>query len=133
MASERLYALTIYGYRKPGMPEDEYHRYLSEHHAVLVRNHLVKMGIVRYTLTHNTSETKEMMKRIFGDLPEGHTSDCDCLAQIMFRDVEDYVRARNDPHYKEVIFPDHANFADSSRTLFVTGWVECHIVDGGIV
>lgn len=50
MASERLYALTIYGYRKPGMPEDEYHRYLSEHHAVLVRNHLVKMGIVRYTL-----------------------------------------------------------------------------------
>lgn len=50
MASERLYALTIYGYRKPGMPEDEYHHYLSDHHAVLVRNHLVKMGIVRYTL-----------------------------------------------------------------------------------
>lgn len=50
MASERLYALTIYGYRKPGMPEDAYHRYLSDHHAVLVRNHLVKLGIVRYTL-----------------------------------------------------------------------------------
>ncbi|PWY67991.1 hypothetical protein BO94DRAFT_611789 [Aspergillus sclerotioniger CBS 115572] len=133
MSSQRPYVLTICGFRKPGMDEDEYHRYLSEHHADVVKNHLVKFGITTYTLTHNTSETKEMMKRIFGNLPEGNTGDCDCYAQIVFRDVEDYVRARNDPYYKEAIFPDHANFADPSRTLFLTGWVEALIVDGKLV
>lgn len=73
------------------------------------------------------------MKRIFGDFPEGNTADYDCFIQILFRDVEDYIRAKNDQYYQNVIFPDHANFADSKRTVFVTGWMEAHIIGGQLV
>lgn len=50
MSSQRVYALTICAYRKEGMDEDEYHRYLSEHHAGLVKTHLAEAGIISYTM-----------------------------------------------------------------------------------
>lgn len=74
-----------------------------------------------------------MMSQIFGSFPEGCTAQYDCFIQILFNDVEDYIRAKNDPYYKDVIFPDHAHFADAKRTLFVTGWVETHILNGKAV
>ena len=73
------------------------------------------------------------MAQIFGDVPEGHIADCDCFIQIVFRDVQDYIAVKEDPHYKQVIFPDHANFADMTRTTMVTGWLETHVVDGKLV
>jgi hypothetical protein len=74
-----------------------------------------------------------MMGQIFGSFPEGKTADYDCFIQVLFKDVEDYIRAKEDPYYQNVINPDHANFADTTRTVFVTGWVESHIVDGNVV
>ncbi|KAJ5196747.1 hypothetical protein N7449_007226 [Penicillium cf. viridicatum] len=130
MPSQRVYALTICAYRKEGMSEGDYHSYLSEHHAKLVKTHLVKAGIVSYTMTHNTTETKQMLQQIFGHFPEGHTASYDCFIQIIFKDVKDYIRVKDDPYYRDVIFPDHVNFADPARTVFVTGWVETHIADG---
>lgn len=50
MSAQRVYALTICAYRKEGMSEDDYHSYLSQHHANLVKIHLVKTGIVSYTM-----------------------------------------------------------------------------------
>lgn len=50
MSGQRLYALTICAYKKEGMDEDEYHRYLSEHHAGLVKTHLAEAGIISYTM-----------------------------------------------------------------------------------
>ena len=58
MSSQRPYALTICGYRKPGMDEDEYHHYLSEHHAEIVKNHLVNFGIITYTLVSLSMHSK---------------------------------------------------------------------------
>lgn len=83
--------------------------------------------------THNTTETKQMLQQIFGNLPEGHTASYDCFIQILFKDVDDYIRAKDDPYYRDVIFPDHANFADPARTTFVTGWVETHISNAQLV
>lgn len=50
MTAQRLYALTICAYRKEGMSEDDYHQYLSEHHAQIVKTHLAQAGIVSYTM-----------------------------------------------------------------------------------
>lgn len=46
----KLFALTICAYRKPGMDEDAYHRYTSETHARYVKELLVKKKIVGYTM-----------------------------------------------------------------------------------
>lgn len=46
----RLYALTILGYRKVGMDEQEYHEYVSVRHAPCLKELLNKNGIVDYTI-----------------------------------------------------------------------------------
>ncbi|KAL9085530.1 MAG: hypothetical protein Q9165_007575 [Trypethelium subeluteriae] len=51
---------------------------------------------------------------------------------IVFKDVEDYLRARKDPHFINVVNPDHANFADPKRTKFAMGWFEEHVADGQV-
>jgi hypothetical protein len=47
---QRFFALTICGYRKPGMGEEEYHEYVSEKHAQCLKDLMVKNKIVRYTM-----------------------------------------------------------------------------------
>ncbi|EEA25242.1 conserved hypothetical protein [Talaromyces marneffei ATCC 18224] len=128
MSSPQLYTLTICACRKDGMDEDEYHQYLSDHHSKIVATHLASRGI-----THNTTETKKMMSQIFGNFPEGQTAGYDCFIQIVFKDVQDYIRAKDDPYYKEVILPDHTHFANTEKTFFVTGWLETHILNGQVV
>ncbi len=48
--SERLFALTICAYRKPGMDEEAYHQYVSEKHAPALTNLMVQNKIVDYTM-----------------------------------------------------------------------------------
>ena len=71
-----------------------------------------------------------MIGQMLPELPDDKIADYDALIQIVFRDVEDYISIRNDAHYKQVVLPDHANFADHTKTTMVTGWFERHIVGG---
>ena len=48
--TERLLCLSILGYRKPGMSEEDYHKYLTNVHRPLVQSLMVKYGIVQYTM-----------------------------------------------------------------------------------
>lgn len=48
--THRLFSVTICATRKPGMGEDEYHRYISETHAPLLKRLLVEKKIVDYTM-----------------------------------------------------------------------------------
>lgn len=60
-------------------------------------------------------------------------ADCDAFVQIVFRDFQDYVNVREDPHFKEVVAHDHVNFADGAKTRMVIGWLDVHIADGKLV
>ncbi|KAK3331715.1 EthD domain-containing protein [Cercophora scortea] len=131
--SPRLFSLTIFGYRKEGMSEKDYHDYVSETHSGHLTALLAKNEIVSYTMQHNTTEHRRMLAEILPEMPAGMESDCDLVVQIIFKDLQDYLRVRNDRHYAEVVGPDHANFADPHKTRFVTGWYEVHISDGRVV
>lgn len=48
-ASQPLLCLTITGYKKPGMPDDEYRAYMAKQHASLVGPLMEEYGIVSYT------------------------------------------------------------------------------------
>lgn len=58
----RLFSVTICATRKPGMGEDEYHRYISETHAPLLKRLLVEKKIVDYTMAS--------VSKLFGPQPE---------------------------------------------------------------
>ena len=42
--------LSVCAYRKPGMSEEDYHKYMSEVHAPLVKDLMVKYGIVSWEM-----------------------------------------------------------------------------------
>lgn len=68
-----------------------------------------------------------------GRLPAENVSDCDAVIQIVFKDLDDYLRVRQDPHFIRVVNPDHVNFADLEKTRFSMGWFEVHVADGKVV
>lgn len=82
---------------------------------------------------HNSSHGRSLMSQLYPNMPEDKVHDADCVVQIVFKDVEDYKKVKNDEKYHRVIDPDHDNFADRSRTKFVTGWFEFMVTDGEVV
>lgn len=47
---KKVYSVTIFGYKKPGMDDDEYHKYVSETHSGHLKALLAKNDIVSYTM-----------------------------------------------------------------------------------
>lgn len=44
--------LTFLAYRKPGLSEEEFHRYWTEEHAPLVKEWQARCGVLQYTQVH---------------------------------------------------------------------------------
>ena len=63
--SRELLCLNILGYRKPGMSIEDYRKYLTENHAPLVRDLMVKYGFVGYNIVshHLMSLTSATRRR----------------------------------------------------------------------
>ncbi len=48
-----------------------------------------------------------------------NVADFDCFSQVVFESVEHYKKMKEDPYYKEYLFEDHKNFADTKRSQYV--------------
>ncbi|KAI4122510.1 MAG: hypothetical protein LQ338_005779 [Usnochroma carphineum] len=142
--SQRLFAVTISAKRKPGMDEDAYHKYISETHAGHLKHLLVENKIVDYTMVgadpgvtapsqHNTSELMKDIDTLFPNLSSVNHSPYDAFVTIVFRNMQNYINVKNDPHYMSVVNPDHANFADGPSTMMSFGWFEKHVANGKLV
>ncbi|KAL4761850.1 EthD domain-containing protein [Aspergillus foveolatus] len=128
---DRLLCLTILGYRKPGMSEEAYRKHMIEHSAPLTKDLMIKYGILRWTVIHNPTETRELMYEIM-DPQMANIADYDCFSQVVFRNFEDYKKIKDDPWYKEHLVGDHENFADTKRSKMTIGWIT-QFIDRGVV
>lgn len=55
------------------------------------------------------------MNQIY-DRQMSNIADYDCFSQVVFESVEHYKMMKEDPYYKEHLFGDHENFADTQRS-----------------
>lgn len=44
-------------------------------------------------------------------------ADFDCFSQVVFKDIEDYKRMKQDPWYKAHLVDDHEKFAYTKRSM----------------
>lgn len=57
-----------------------------------------------------------LLAQIF-DRQFSNISNYDCIVQITFREISDFVNFKNDPKYRELIMGDHDQFADTKKSL----------------
>lgn len=128
----RLYCLTVCGYRKPTLSEEEYGEYMTKKHSQLLKGLMAKYGVIRWTQTHNTTETRTLMGTLY-DPKFTNVADFDCFSQFVLESVDNLVRMKQDPLFTDAIRDDHKNFADATRTKITMGYIEEFITDGKVV
>lgn len=69
------------------------------------------------------------MSKIY-DHQMANVADFDCFSQVIFHDLEDYIKMKQDPVYQENLVKDHEQFADTRRSSMTIGWVSEFIRDG---
>lgn len=53
------------------------------------------------------------------DSQMANIADFDCFSQVVFESLDDYKKLKQDPWYKEKLYNDHENFADTERSMLV--------------
>ncbi|KAH8589375.1 EthD domain-containing protein [Bisporella sp. PMI_857] len=124
--------LTILGYRRPGMSQEDYRHHMTKISAPMTKDLMVKYGVKRWTQIHNTDETRALMNHIY-DRQMRNLADYDCFSQVVFKDVEHYKAMKEDPWYKEHLVNDHEKFADTQKSKMTIGWIVEFIRDGEVV
>ena len=54
----------------------------------------------------------------------------DVIVTIVMPDIDTWVRLKADPFFKQDVAPDHARFADTTRSQMMLGWYTPLLTDG---
>ncbi|UNI23895.1 hypothetical protein JDV02_009687 [Purpureocillium takamizusanense] len=131
-AGKKYLCLHILGFKKSTVSYAEYRDYMVNVHAPLVRDLLVKYGIVEWSMTHPDENSPEMFDKIRDGL-FSNMAPFDVCVSIVMPDIETFVRFKTDPFFQVDVEPDHGKFADLRRSQMFVGWFTPLIKDGKVV
>ncbi|KAL5049761.1 hypothetical protein BDW71DRAFT_204457 [Aspergillus fruticulosus] len=116
--------ITITGIRKPGLDESSFHEYITTYHAPLALPFLLKYGVKEYNLLDQFTtftphaEHMQMSKKL---------AEYDYIVQFVMDDIEHFKKLWEDEEFRKSVKPDHANFADETKSGFDIDWLQDEI------
>lgn len=146
---EQVLKITILQHRNPSMTEDKFHTHWTEKHAPLASAWFARNNILGYRqVSTETSRAAELFlipcqyhtPKATRDLVAGAAnnfgwtlSSYDGHVEILVRNMDDLVKAMQDPEYPERVAPDEARFLDHATSMVTVGWEEVYVLDGKVV
>ncbi|KAL4989325.1 EthD domain-containing protein [Aspergillus falconensis] len=130
--------ITITGIRKPGLDESSFHEYITTYHAPLALPFLLKYGVKEYNLVLLLPTSSQTLR--VGELLTGYVqldqfttftphaehmqmskklAEYDYIVQFVMDDIEHFKKLWEDEEFRKSVKPDHANFADETKSGFV--------------
>lgn len=82
---------------------------------------------------HTPASVRELTSKITGSLGQSNIANYDGFVELLMRDLDCLVRAREDPYYKETVARDEEKILDMGRTQMTVGWEEVYVQDGKVV
>ncbi|KID82418.1 conidial pigment polyketide synthase PksP/Alb1 [Metarhizium guizhouense ARSEF 977] len=131
-SNNKLLCLNILGFKKQGISTEEYRSYMLNVHAPLVAQLMEKHGFLHWSMTHTPDESRQLMDQIH-DAQFSNIAPYDCCVQLVFPDIECFVRMKADPFFKQMVGPDHEKFADTKRSQMMIGWFSPLMMNGKLV
>lgn len=101
--------------RRPGLPEEEFHRYWREVHGPLVQRHASALRIQRYVQHHHVAHVVGEASATARDAPEPF----DGIAELTWASVEDLAEAATTTAGVDAtreLLADEARFIDFARS-----------------
>nr|QLM00042.1 EthD superfamily protein [Xylaria schweinitzii] len=116
--------VTICGYKKGNVSDEDFHHYMAQVCAPLGRDLMMKYGIVRFTQRflhlarqiYNTTEIRAAINQLY-DPTLTKLADFDLFSQIVFKKLEDFRKFKQDPIYKTRLTVHHDDFVDTKRSM----------------
>ncbi|KAJ9603538.1 hypothetical protein H2200_011724 [Cladophialophora chaetospira] len=133
---QRFIRLSFFAKRKSHLTENEFHEYWTQRHRALAADWLAKHGVVRYTQFgkyHTHSSAQSSAEADFPALQGLPKLEFDGVAEFLMPDAASFHKAREDPYYQAVVFPDEEKLFEWETAKWTVGWEEVWIKDGKVV
>nr|QDK64759.1 AshZ [Aschersonia paraphysata] len=129
MESQQPLCLNILSYKKDGITSEEYKHYMVNEHGPLVAGLMEKYGFLQWTMSHVSDQSPQLMSQLY-DAQFGNIAPYDCCVQIVFPNIEAFVKMKADPYFKQTVGPDHEKFADTKKSQMMIGYFSPLVKDG---
>ncbi|RHZ60656.1 hypothetical protein CDV55_104181 [Aspergillus turcosus] len=116
-------------YKLDHVSEEEFHRFISQDHAVKAAKIHERHGILHYQLAFGSSQTRELAKGL--QLP-WKIDDHDVTIEFYFTDVSALLAVSADQDFKD-LHVDTEKFIRLDATTISVTWIEVYLKDGKIV
>ncbi|KAF2136528.1 uncharacterized protein K452DRAFT_322356 [Aplosporella prunicola CBS 121167] len=128
-----LLKLSVQHYRKEGVSEEAFTRWIQEDHIRRAVRILQKHNVVRYAQYLTPSAAREMFQADLAHKPGWKLADYDAIISYWVRSADDMRGLLADPEWAEQVNARETEWADTVNVVTMAGFETVYIEDGQIV
>ncbi|PWY83907.1 hypothetical protein BO94DRAFT_519513 [Aspergillus sclerotioniger CBS 115572] len=128
-----LLKITVLHYRKPGVSEADFMRWIQEDHIQRAARIIQKHNVVHYTQYLTPSSAQEIFLPDLAHKPGWKMADFDAVISYYVRSPDDMRALLSDPEWREEVNAREEAWADVHNVVTMVGWETVYIRDGEVV